>query len=178
MKLFSKCAVTMCVMFGGLTLRQGARAQTVNTPKVKGLPVVYVMDTSGSETKGKLVSWTGSTIVVQTGATMKTFGPGEAARIDLRGDSLKNGALIGAGVGVLFGGLASGLDCPDCGGSRVGIFLFSVGVYAAIGAGIDALIPGRTHLWSAGMSKSASGLTFRLSPERRRAFVGWRTKIG
>jgi hypothetical protein len=177
MKLVSMCVASVCVALAGLTLPLPALAQTVNAPKVKGFPVVYVIDPSGWETKGKLVSWTGSTIAVQTDGTTKTFGPGEFARVDLRGDSLKNGALIGASIGVLFGGLAA-LDCPDCGPASVALFVGAVGIYAAIGAGIDALIPGRTHLWSAGVSKSARGVTFRVSPERRSAFVGWRTKIG
>ena len=75
----------------------------------KGLPTVYVMDRHGQETKGKIVSWTDSVVVlrVDDGAT-HTFKTGEAVRIDLRGDSLKNGALTGAGVGLAIGLMMSG----------------------------------------------------------------------
>jgi len=53
--------------------------------------------------------------------------------------------------------------------------LASAGIYAAIGTGIDALIPGRTPFWNAGSSQgTGGGLTVSISAQRRSAFVGWR----
>jgi hypothetical protein len=155
------------VVLAALLLPFPAEAQTV-----------YVTEASGKETKGRIVSWTESSIVLQTGTTTKSFAQGEAIRVDLKGDSLKNGALIGAGVGAVLGGLIGGMgDCDGCGGSRVTIALVSVGVYAAIGTALDALIPGRTPLWRAGSSaRSSSGLAINVSPQRRSAFVGWKIK--
>jgi hypothetical protein len=178
MKLVSMCIASLCVVLIGLCLPLPVTAQIPDQSnqsygKVKGFPIVYVTDALGSETKGRLVSWIGSEIVLQTGAGPRTFKPGEAVRIDLRGDSLKNGALIGLGVGLAMGGLAAA-GC-DCGGGDAAIVVFSAAFYTFVGVGIDALVPGRTPLWNAGPRRSArNGLTFRVSPERRSAFVGWR----
>jgi hypothetical protein len=51
--------------------------------------------------------------------------------------------------------------------------LTSIGVWTAIGVGIDALIPGRTLIWTPSSAHAAGGLTLLLSPEGRSAFVGW-----
>jgi hypothetical protein len=175
MKPTSMCVVAMWLALAGLCLARSAAAQTPDQPygKVKGFPGVFVTDAQGSETKGKLVSWTGSEIVLQTDIGPRIFKPGEAVRLDLRGDSVKNGALIGLAVGVAMGALASaGCDCGNA-----AIVSISAGMYTLMGVGVDALIPGRTPLWNAGARKIAgNGLTFRLSPERRSAFVGWRIK--
>jgi hypothetical protein len=168
----------MTVVLAAMMLPLPAGAQTADAPKVKGFPVVYVTEASGRETKGRIVGWTGSSIVLQTGTTTKSFAEGEAIRIDLKGDSLKNGALIGAGVGVFLGAITGAIgDCEGCHGEQVGFVLVVIGVYAAIGAGIDALIPGRTPLWRAGSSaRSGSGLAISVSAQRRSAFVGWKIK--
>jgi len=135
------------------------------------------MDRQGQETKGKIVSWTPSAVVLRLddGAT-RTFATGEAVRIDLRGDSLKNGALTGAGVGLAIGLMMSAACWEECGGGvTVPMTLTAVGIYAAIGTGIDALITGRTPFWNAGSSQGTGrGLTFNISAQRRSAFVGWR----
>src|SRR5688572_13350246 len=107
---------------------------------VSGTPRVIVTDRSGGETTGRLVVWLPSSIVVDTNGAKRSFTPAEAVRIDRRGDSLKQGMIIGAALGTL-GGLIS--DCPQgrasCGGQRVGITLIGMGIWGAIGAGIDAL---------------------------------------
>ena len=173
------------ILFSALALSAPAMAQTPGAAetRVKGFPIVYVTDPTGREIKGKLVSWNGSTIVIRAGGTDRTFGPGEMVRVDLRGDSLKNGALIGAGFGLFMGAVSSGIaDCPGrggggCAGARVGFTLLGTAFYAAIGTAFDALIPGRTPLWHAGSSEnSGRGLTVTVSPEGRSAFVGWRIK--
>ena len=90
-------------------------------------------------------------------------------RIDKRGDSLKNGAWIGAVVGAAFGALGAGLsDCSrrhsggGCAGERAALFLISTGTYAACGTAIDALIVGRTRIYVAPVrSPSAASRQFR-----------------
>jgi hypothetical protein len=170
--------MSMCVVLVTLALATPVAAQTANLPaaKTKGSQTVYVTDTAGRETKGKLVSWIGSEIVLDTGATTKIFKPGEAVRLEGNGDSLKNGALIGAAAGAFFGWLTSS-ECSCAVPGRVAIAASSAGLYALLGVGVDALIPGRRVLWSAGARQSArGGLTFRLTPERHGAFLGWRIK--
>jgi hypothetical protein len=172
--------MSMCVALAVPVLPLPATAQTAAPPKVKGFPTLYVTDATGRETEGKLVSWMGSTLVLQTGTTTRTFAAGEVVRVDLKGDSLKNGALIGAGVGVVFGALAalSADDCDDCGaGTQVALAVTAIPFYAAIGVGFDALFHGRTPLWLASPAgNSGSGLTFKISPQRRSAFIGWRIR--
>ncbi len=140
-------ALMLLVSLGSVV---SAGAQTFATVQLDGMPTLWVTDRAGAETKGKLVKWTDTAIVVQGEQGQRTFDVGEVALVERR-DGLKNGALIGAAFGVFAGVLAGGLQ--DCGGSCVGVriaaVLTSVGIYAAIGAGIDALIPGRRRLWPA-----------------------------
>jgi len=146
-------------------------------PILKGMFVVYVLDRSGAETKGSLVSLTHSALVVRTDTGSRTFDLADVVRIHRQGDSLKNGAIIGAVVGAVSGVALAG-DCSPSqagcgGGGRVALVLTGIGVWAAIGAGIDALIPGRTLIWTPNSSTGTGGLTLVLSPKRRSAFVGW-----
>src|SRR5436190_5057224 len=132
MKLTSMCVASFCVVLVGLWLPLPVVAQIPDQSyqsngKVKGFPIVYVMDALGSETKGKLVSWMASEIVLQTDSGQRVFKPGEAVRMDLRGDSLKNGALIGLGVGLVMGVLGSAA-CLDCGAYRAVIALTVAGM--------------------------------------------------
>lgn len=147
-----------CVVLAVITAAVPASAQSTQSAgstdfsgvRPKGLPTVYVMDRQGQEIKGKIMSWSDSAIVLRIadGAT-RTFKPGEAVRIDLRGDSLKNGALIGAGVGLGLGLLSGGFaDCPgsgeSCAGTRVGLTVLGTALYAAIGHRDRCANP-RTH---------------------------------
>jgi hypothetical protein len=140
---------------GHYVLGDVLHAQDFSTVQLKGMPTVYVEDRSGREVEGKLVSLTESALTIDIDGVGRTFAPAEVTKIDRRGDSLKNGALIGAAVG-LFTGLLG--DCPragtnndskGCPGARVGYVLGGSAIWAGIGAGIDALIPGRTRLWPA-----------------------------
>jgi hypothetical protein len=93
---------------------------------------------------------------VLVGGTERRFDAARIRRVQKRGDSIRNGAIIGAVVGAVFGALGAGIsDCPGddpgghCAGSRVALFALSTGIYTAMGAGIDALIVGRTTLYTA-----------------------------
>ena len=173
--------ISVCIVIATLATSIPAAAQTSAPPPptVRGTPTVYVTDTSGRETRGKLIKWDAAAIVLQTGSTTRTFAPGEAVRVDLRGDSLKNGAIFGAVVGAAVGAFMFGFsDCPgfhqSCPGFRVGVIVGSTGIYSAIGMATDAMIPGRTPLWQAAPSRSArNGFSIRVSPERRGASLGW-----
>lgn len=143
--------VILVLIVAGPTLR----AQDFSTVQLTGMPTVYVEDRSGHEVEGKLVSLTESALTINLDGVTRTFTPADVTKVDRRGDSLKNGALIGAVIG-LFTGLIG--DCPStdrnngsngCPGARVGYVLGGAAIWAGIGAGIDALIPGRTRLWPA-----------------------------
>ena len=121
-----------------------------------GLSTVYVLDDTGVETSGRLLGLDPDSLVLLVGGAERRFEAARVRRIQKRGDSLRNGALIGAIVGGVMGLVGAGIsDCPgdnpggSCPGTRAALFLFSTGVYAAIGTGIDALVPGRTTLYEA-----------------------------
>jgi len=129
-----------------------------------GIETVYVLDDTGTETTGRLLRLTADSLVLLVDGAERQFDAARVRRIQRRGDSLRNGAIIGAVVGVGIGFLAGGIaDCGrddpggSCAGTRVAAVLVSTGVYAAVGAGIDALIQGRTTLYQAPPSPPAAG---------------------
>jgi hypothetical protein len=126
--------------------------------KVAELPTVFVVDDVGVETTGKLLRLDHEAIVVLVNGAERRFETRRVARVTKRGDSLKNGVLIGTVVGLVSGVLGSAIaECANdqggfsgCGaGAKLGLVLLSTGVYAAIGTGIDAAIQGRTVLYQA-----------------------------
>ena len=142
-----------------LAVGPALHAQDFSTIQLKNLPIVYVEDRAGAETRGRLLSITPIAIAIDVDGSQRTFAPADVTKIDRRGDSLKNGALIGAAIGVLTGFFG---DCPragsnsagnGCPGARIGYVLGGSAIWAGIGAGIDALIPGRTRLWPAPMKR-------------------------
>ena len=71
------------------------------------------------------------------------------ARIDRQGDSLKNGAIIGALIGAPFGVIGSLFA------GNIGPFLASTGGWMGIGIGLDAAHQGRTRVYS-GLTKTTA----------------------
>jgi hypothetical protein len=146
---------------GGVCAQETAAGWPAQTSS--GLSTVYVRDDSGVETSGKLLHLNPDSIVILVDGAERRFDAARVTRIQRRGDSLRNGAIIGAIVGVGLGFVTAGIaDCPGdrpgggCPGSRAALFMVSTGVYAAIGTGIDALIPGRTTLYEASKTPSAA----------------------
>ena len=126
------------------------------------LQTVFVRDSAGVETTGKLLALSPDSLTVLVDGVERQIDREHVARIQKR-DSLKNGTIAGAIVGVALGLVASGLaDCSyqsrntGCAGSRVGILALSTGVYAGLGAGIDAMIPGRTTIYAASSRPATS----------------------
>lgn len=139
-----------------------------------GLSTVYVLDETGIEISGKFLRLNPDSLVLLVGGAERRFEAARVRRIEKRGDSLRNGALIGAVVGAAMGLIFAGIsDCPgndpggSCPGTRAAAFLLSTGVYAGIGTGIDALVVGRTTLYEAPTAPSRSERT----PYRGRAAI-------
>lgn len=125
--------------------------------KVEALPIAYVLDDRGVETQGRLLNLDGDAVVLLVDGSERRFKIGGVRRVSRRGDSLKNGAIIGAVVGGAVGALAGGLsDCSgnDCTSWRATAFIMSSLFYSAIGVGIDALVQGRTVLYEASPNAS------------------------
>lgn len=130
------------------------------------LSTVYVLDDTGVETSGRFLCLNPDSLVLLVDGAERRLEAARVKRIQKRGDSLRNGAFIGAIVGAGMGLIVAGIsDCPgsdpggSCPGTRAVAFLFSTGVYAAIGTGIDALVVGRTTLYEAPAVRSPSART-------------------
>ena len=152
MKSVKVAAFILCAIF---VAADAAQAQDFSTIQLKNLPIVFIEEKSGAETRGRLLSITPAAIQIDIDGAQRTFVPDNVTKIERRGDSLKNGALIGAAIGFLTGFIG---DCPragnnnrsdGCPGARVAYVVGGSAIWAGIGAGIDALIPGRTRLWPA-----------------------------
>lgn len=133
--------------------------------KVSALDTIYVTDDSGRRTEGKLLKFDADSLVMLVDGTEQRFDKTRVLRVDKRGDSLKNGTLIGLALGVVFGGIAAGIsDCSgddpggSCTGYRVVGFASAVGIYTAIGTAVDAMIVGRTRVFDAGRQVATRGV--------------------
>lgn len=121
----------------------------------EGLPAVFLLDSRGAEYRGKLLRVDDREVTMLVKDHERTFQRNEIVRIEKRGDSLKNGAIIGAITGAALGLLAAGIsDCPtphqaSCTGTRIAILVTSVGIYTGVGTGVDAAIRGRTLIYQA-----------------------------
>ena len=142
--------ITALRVFAYCCVAVPASAQaTFANVRPEGLPTVFVTDRAGQVTKGQLVGLTDAAIVVKTDLLTRTFAPADVGVIERKGDSLKNGTLIGLAAGLLFAGTMVTSDCPrhNCAGARLAFGLPMIGLYTAIGTAIDAAIPGRTRIW-------------------------------
>ena len=111
----------------------------------------------GEESKGKILSLSPTSIALLTHGERRDFDEGDVSTIvQRRQDSLRNGALWGAGVAsVLFGiGLAQVCEgeCPSA-LLATGI-LFYGGLGAGIGVGIDALVTSPSVIYERASSSS------------------------
>lgn len=155
-------AILMAAVASTALLARDASAQPSLEPWIglrsTHLQTVYVLDGSGTETKGRLLSLTSDALLllVEDGeGSERRFARTDIVRLQTR-DSLKNGATIGAIAGLLAGLLVSQIgDCVvdtsdrACAGPHVGFLLFSTAIYAGLGTGIDAAIAGRSTLYAA-----------------------------
>jgi hypothetical protein len=123
--------------------------------RLGALPTVFVRDVAGTETQGKLLRLDDDVIVVLVDGQRRQFELSGVASVQKRGDSVRNGAIVGAAIGFGLGFLTS--DLADCQtpegygqchtGARVAFTAMSTAIYGLLGAGIDALVPGRTTLY-------------------------------
>lgn len=103
---------------------------------------ITVIDTSGSEVKGRIESLSSSQLVLATPAGPRSWTDRDVSSVrQRRSDSLGNGAWIGLGTGAAIG-VAGGLALRESGANAVVFWVgaFYGGIGAGIGAGIDALV--------------------------------------
>ena len=130
-----------------------ARAGQLPSAPRTGEEVIVTQSASGVELRGRLVELSPTTLALLVNGQRVDVPIGDVLRIDIRGDSLKNGAIIGAAV---MGGL-TGLACAELGDapSCATAVVFNTGLGALAGMGVDALHKGRTPIYvKAGRSEA------------------------
>jgi hypothetical protein len=127
------------------------------TVLVKPGDKITVIEVTGRESSGRIGTLSRDALILVTSAGARQLGEVEVATISQRrGDSLKNGAIVGAVAGTAyFLTMAALLNSADDGGdlimpAAVISGLTCAGLGAAIGMGIDALISRRQARPAAG----------------------------
>jgi hypothetical protein len=104
---------------------------------------IWVTDAQGREVKGSILSLDTGALTVEGGGG-RTFGAADVTTIKVRrGDSLRNGALIGLAVGggIAAAGCIAEKDYSDSFCPAYILLYPAMGL--GIGVGIDAMIPGK-----------------------------------
>jgi len=155
------------VLLAAMTMPSPAGAETVARSleelgrRTRPGQKVQVLERSGRLTEGVITDVSESSLTVFAGEN-RTVAAEEVLRVDREGDSVRNGILIGAGLGAAFGGLSVLLYteedevtyvCPQCTSPEI------IPVFAIMGAGwgwlIDHLRKGRTPLYEAPLSRTS-----------------------
>jgi hypothetical protein len=128
--------------------------------KVSARDTIYVTDDTGLRTEGRVLSVDNDSLVMLVDGAQRRFDAARVQGIEKRGDSLLNGALIGAAVGVAFGLILTAIDDGCSGDYEIGIctgadVVSGLLISGAVGIGIDALIVGRTRVYDAGRTTAA-----------------------
>ena len=116
--------------------------------------VIVTQSASGEELRGRLLDLSPESLAILVDGRRVDLPIDTVLRIDARTDSVKDGAIIGAGVMI---GL-TGLSCAavDDAGYCVTALIFNTGIGALVGAGIDALHKGKTPIYIKAGKSNAS----------------------
>ena len=133
-------------------------AQGAATISPRPVSAVYVRSVGGDEARGQLLRLGPDTLTLLEQGTSRDIPFNEIIRIDARGDSVKNGAIIGA---VVLGAWCA-LVCPQgldgySNNQLPYILGVNIALGAAVGAGIDAMHVGRTTIYQQGGPASGGG---------------------
>jgi hypothetical protein len=149
--------VTAALVLAVICVASPARAQSnFSHLKIRLGDVVYVTDPSGVEISGRLTALSPSSLSIDG----YHFAPSTVAALERRGDPIWDGALYGAGAGLL---LAAALNRECEAETRRSCVLPFMIEYGLLGAAIDALHVGRTTIFRAGLPAS-SRLVPRVTP--------------
>lgn len=107
--------------------------------RLKAGETVWVTDTEGQKTKGKVRALDATSLTLN-GGKGRTFTAAEVRVVELkRHENLAGGTLVGLGVGLGLGLIGASTGCEG-GSCLAGVALLGA-MGAGIGCGIDALIP-------------------------------------
>jgi hypothetical protein len=153
------CAAIVAI---AVLLPQAARAQVL--VQKKPLESVYVMQAkSGEELHGRLLDIGPETLSMIVNNQRLDLPLDDILRIDRRGDSLKNGAAIGASVVAALCAVGCYLSSANAAQVTTALVMNTL-LGAAIGASIDAMHSGRTTIYrkSSDSRPRSVGVAFRL----------------
>ena len=161
-------AVFLLLCAGGTRVEAQGVASSFNQLAVLVKPgdKIGVVDVSGTEVEGRIGTLSRDALTLVTEAGPRVLGEGDVAQIrQRRGDSLKNGAIIGAVAGTAYFLTAAALLGDSDGGevivgAAVAWGVVFAGMGAAAGAGIDALITRRHVIYQ----KPGGGSRVSVSP--------------
>lgn len=120
---------------------------------LKAGEVVTVTDDAGRQTRGTFER-IGTSIRLSVDGVAREWAPQQVREIRRRGDSLKNGLIIGlvsgGAAGAVFGwgvGTIFAAEGADSAGPVIGLVALGLSAGAGIGAGLDAAITGSTVVY-------------------------------
>jgi len=117
---------------------------------------VFVTDATGRQAKGEILDLSASSLTLRRGQERQEIPAAQVRTIEWqKPDSLKNGVLIGLGVGAALGFGAGAAGSQGAPGWTTVIGLIGAGSGALLGMGFDGLIPGKKML----IYRAASGKT-------------------
>jgi hypothetical protein len=132
---------------------------------------IWVTDTTGREVRGRLERLSSEGLVLRIDG-LETFDAADVRRVRARArDSLKNGTLIGLGIGAGLGAAwCIGAIADDSGELDAGVecaegFTVFPGLGALIGLAVDAVTPGKLHVvYQASSLREASRASVMIVP--------------
>jgi len=131
-----------------------------------------------TRTEGVFQRVANGSITALVAGQIRTFAESDVQRVSRRGDSLKNGTVIGAAIGALAFISPCENDTPasDClsAGERAAAGSFSALVFGALGALVDSLHVGHTDVYRAPVRH----VTFVIHPDLTRGHRGALVSIG
>lgn len=132
--------------------------------RVRSGRTIYVTDASARETKGVLVKVTDTALTMLVDGKETEIPALSVRQVEKRGDSLRNGFLIGAAIGGASAAAALANCDTECRGSDdkldAGFFVAVIAAeFGGIGALIDYAIPGRTVVY-----RAPTGVKLRIAP--------------
>ena len=143
--------LTACATIGFLLVNTGPLAAqeplTYIQDSVRPGATLFVTDDTGTETRGRVVAVGPSALRLMVNGVEREWSAASIQQLERRGDSVKNGTIAGLVTGGAFGTFVLVAGAPYVRDRELIILLAFMGPGAAIGAGIDALIPGRTLIY-------------------------------
>ena len=137
---------------------------------VKAGDTISVRDATGTETTGTIKSLSSSSLVLMTSGSQRELKEADVATIlQRRGDSLKNGALWGFGVGLAVGAAALVAMCTDgpCDAALALVLPVYGGLGTGIGVGVDAMKTGLQTIYQRRVGSASVGVVPVLGRKQR-----------